>query len=244
VIATKSKAPDLKVKRAGGASRKPIDRDDALDVATSTERRLFKIEDPKDDIAADEDILIIAGDGDGDEPAQLFLYVAVEPVARNAMTATPLRQTDQRRLDQFRSFYDLLIGLRDQLKAPRRRRCAELGREAIQQRLRTSSRSSAMRRPRTIRPPSSIPATLWAAMADEVMLMDWGNWRDRGAWADQPWSGASMARACWRSGVRGGRSLVAGLRDETGTAILILTCVLLGFRGGYRTPAARPIDRW
>jgi len=70
----------------------------------------------------------------------------------------------------------------------------ELGREAIQQRLQDKPRSFGYAPARTIDAVVD-PGYVMAAMADEVMLMDWGNWRDRGAWADQPLERRSMARA-------------------------------------------------
>jgi len=72
---------------------------------------------------------------------------------------------------------------------------AGAGREAIQQRLQDKLQELGYA-PAPDNPTAVVdPGYVMAAMADEVMLMDWGNWRDRAPGPTNPWSGASMARA-------------------------------------------------
>jgi type IV/VI secretion system ImpK/VasF family protein len=152
-----------------------------------------------------------------------------------------LEEMDQQRLDHFRSFYEVLIELRDQVSnAPPEGpgRPLELGFQDLQVRL----REKLLELGYTTGEPSGDddvdPGYVMVAMADEVMLMDCGKWRDHAAWTERP-----LEREVYGTRLAGdrvfdtARKLVAGPQDKSGTAVLILACLLLGYRGRYRRDA-------
>lgn len=164
------------------------------------------------------------------------------------MTLRPLKPEDQRRLDEFRRFYDLVVEQRDALLAappvsvidpltqepnfePVRQKL-----QIVQQTLRgrLAALGYAMAEPRQVE--MIDPGYIMAAMADEVMLQDDATahvWQ--GQWADDP-----LEAAIYGTRMAGDRvfstadRLVDGPPDESGTAVVILLSLLLGYRGRYR----------
>lgn len=81
-IATEQSMREKPEKRTRGAEREFISEDEALDTRSTTERRLYRIRDSRDDIVKDDPVLIVEGEGEN-PPAQLYLYVSAKPAAKS-----------------------------------------------------------------------------------------------------------------------------------------------------------------
>ena len=163
------------------------------------------------------------------------------------MTARPLKDIDQRRLDDFRSFYGVVIALRDRFciaqgdaSTPRSPDLAGVLQEHLRSKLEALGYMPVASGDDE---PAVGPAYVMVAMADEMILAAPGDWPGRVDWVRRP-----LERAIYGTRLAGdrvfeaARKLIDNLGDETGTAIVILTCILLGYQGRYRDEEDGPAE--
>jgi type IV/VI secretion system ImpK/VasF family protein len=153
------------------------------------------------------------------------------------MRPIALGPQEQIAAEQFRSFYAGLLAIRDAIAAPGGADPDAAARQpSIEEVRATLTRTIIDYGYRPGDPAQALvdPDYVMAAVADEVLLVQCPQWRDRDAWTDRP-----LESLLYGSGLAGERvfaaadTLVARRRDDPRTATVILLALLTGFRGRY-----------
>lgn len=173
------------------------------------------------------------------------------------MILAGLGPREQAAADQFRAFYALLAATRDDIRAFWADEAGPVPTDAdgvrlpptiaeVRARLAHAITAMGFHHEQRRAQPVVDAGYVMAAVADEVLLTQCGDWPDYAAWADVP-----LEAVLYGSRLSGDRlftaadELLGHRRADPGAAVAILLALIVGFRGRYqRDEGEEAIDAW